>query len=163
MGLQSSKSLCLQINPFSYIFLSSKEAVMKKLFLPFLIILLFTGISAQETVEVSDLIVQQIDNNMIRITIEIYNSSSREVSEVAGYVDIYDNSHRVVEKKQVQVQMIHDVPLRPGETKSRSIVLTQRPNMSGNAQYRITHLRFFGEQNVYMVCPSCGEIIPKDD
>jgi len=136
---------------------------MKKLLIPFIIILLFTGISAQETVEVSDLIIQQIDNNMIRITIEIYNSSSREVSEVAGYIDIFDNSHRVVEKKHVQVQMIHDVPLRPGESKPRSIVITQRPNMSGNAQYRITYLRFFGEQSVYMVCPNCGEIILKDD
>ncbi|HDP68134.1 MAG TPA: hypothetical protein ENN20_06490 [Candidatus Marinimicrobia bacterium] len=127
------------------------------------IFLLLIGAAAQETVEVSDLIIQQTGNNMIRVTIKIYNSSSREISEVAGYLDLYDNSHRITEKKRVQVQMIHDVPLRPGESKSRSVVMTQRPNMSGNAQYRITHLRFFGEQNIYMVCPNCGEIILKDN
>jgi len=136
---------------------------MKKLLISIIILLAFTGLPAQETVEVSDLIVQQLDNNLIRITIEISNSSNREVSEVAGYLEVFDNTHRVVEKNHVQVQMIHDVPLRPGESKSRSVVITQRPNMSGNAQYRITHLRFFGEQSVYMVCPNCGEIILKDD
>lgn len=126
-------------------------------------LLLITGLSAQETVKVSDLIIRQIDNNLIRVTIEIYNSTSREISEVAGYLDIFDNSNRVVEKKHVQIQMVHEVPMRPGETKTRSVVMTQRPNMSGNARYRITHLRFFGEQNVYLVCPNCGEIILKDD
>lgn len=136
---------------------------MRKYSIPLLIFLLMIGAAAQETVEVSDLIIQQTGNNMIRVTIEIYNSSSREISEVAGYLDLYDNSNRITEKKRVQVQMIHDVPLRPGESKSRSVVMTQRPNMSGNAQYRITHLRFFGEQNVYLVCPNCGEIILKDN
>lgn len=136
---------------------------MKKYSILPVIVLLLIGAAAQETVEVSDLIIQQTGNNMIRVTIEIYNSSSREISEVAGYLDLYDNSHRITEKKRVQVQMIHDVPLRPGESKSRSVVMTQRPNMSGNAQYRITHLRFFGEQNIYMVCPNCGEIILKDN
>lgn len=136
---------------------------MKKYSILPVIVLLLIGAAAQETVEVSDLIIQQTGNNMIRVTIEIYNSSSREISEVAGYLDLYDNSHRITEKKRVQVQMIHDVPLRPGESKSRSVVITQRPNMSGNAQYRITHLRFFGEQNIYMVCPHCGEIILKDN
>lgn len=136
---------------------------MKKYSILPVIFLLLIGAAAQETVEVSDLIIQQTGNNMIRVTIEIYNSSSREISEVAGYLDLYDNSHRITEKKRVQVQMIHDVPLRPGESKSRSVVMTQRPNMSGNAQYRITHLRFFGEQNIYMVCPNCGEIILKDN
>ncbi|MGC9363825.1 MAG: hypothetical protein ACP5FZ_04560 [Fidelibacterota bacterium] len=136
---------------------------MKKIAVFSFIFLVLTGAIAQETVEVSDLIIQQTDNNMIRVTIEIFNSSSREISEVAGYLDLYDNSHRITEKKRVQVQMVHDVPLRPGESKSRSVVMTQRPNMSGNAQYRITHLRFFGEQNVYLVCPNCGEIILKDN
>lgn len=136
---------------------------MKKIAVLSFIFLVLTGAIAQETVEVSDLIIQQTDNNMIRVTIEIFNSSSREISEVAGYLDLYDNSHRITEKKRVQVQMVHDVPLRPGESKSRSVVMTQRPNMSGNAQYRITHLRFFGEQNVYLVCPNCGEIILKDN
>lgn len=136
---------------------------MKKIAVLSFISLVLTGAIAQETVEVSDLIIQQTDNNMIRVTIEIFNSSSREISEVAGYLDLYDNSHRITEKKRVQVQMVHDVPLRPGESKSRSVVMTQRPNMSGNAQYRITHLRFFGEQNVYLVCPNCGEIILKDN
>lgn len=136
---------------------------MKKIFLPIILVLIITGLSAQETIEVSDLIIQQLDNNLIRVTIEISNSSSREVSEIAGYLEIFDNDLRVVEKKHVQVQMVHDVPLRPGESKSRSVVMTQRPNMSGNARYRITHLRFFGEQSVYLVCPNCGEIILKDE
>jgi len=106
---------------------------MKKIFFLIIFLLIVTGLSAQKTIEVSDLTIQQLDNNLIRVTIEVYNSSSREVSEIAGYLEIFDNALRVVEKKHVQVQMVHDVPLRPGESKSRSVVMTQRPNMSGNS------------------------------
>jgi len=153
----------LQINPFSHIFTLSKEIIMKKRFFIIFFLLLISGLSAQETVRISDLVIRQMDNNLIRATIEIYNATGREISEVSGYLDIFDNSLRIVERKKVQIQMVHEVPLRPEESKSRSVVLTQRPNMSGNASFRITHLRFFGEQNVYLVCPNCGEIILKDD
>ncbi len=136
---------------------------MKKLSLFILIVFLVTLLPAQETIEVTDLVVQQMENNLLRITVEVCNSATSEVSEIAGYVDIYDNFERIVEKKFVQIQHDHDVPLKPGESKSRAVVITQRPNMSGTARYRITHLRFFGEQDVYMVCPNCGEIILKDE
>lgn len=128
-----------------------------------LILFLFNLLSAQETVEITDLVVQQIENNLFTITVEVTNSTSREISEIAGYIDIYDNSNRIVKKEFVQIQHIHDIPLRPHESKSDSVVIDQRPNMSGTANYHITHLRFFGEQNVYMVCPNCGEIILKDE
>ncbi|MBC8491259.1 MAG: hypothetical protein H8D42_01730 [Candidatus Marinimicrobia bacterium] len=135
---------------------------MKKLLAFVFIILLINLLPAQETVEVTDLVVRQMENNLLRITVDVRNSATNEVSEIAGYIDIYDNSERIVEKKFVQILHVHDVPLKPGESKSRAVVITQRPNMSGTARYRITHLRFFGEQNVYMVCPNCGEIILKD-
>lgn len=136
---------------------------MKKLLTFVFIMLLINPLPAQETVEVTDLVVQQMENNLLRITVDVRNSATSEVSEIAGYIDIYDNSERIVEKKFVQIQHVHDVPLKPGESKSRAVVITQRPNMSGTARYRITHFRFFGEQNVYMVCPNCGEIILKDE
>jgi uncharacterized protein YcfL len=136
---------------------------MKRFAILFLSLFWITVVPAQETVEVTDLIVQQMDNSLLQITIEITNSTTRKVSEVAGYVDIYNNRDQIVEKEYVQIQMIHDVPLNPGESKSRNIIVTQRPNMSGTARYRITNLRFFGEQSVYMICPNCGEVILKDD
>jgi uncharacterized protein YcfL len=136
---------------------------MKRFAILFLSLFWITVVPAQETVAVTDLIVQQMDNSLLQITIEITNSTTRKVSEVAGYVDIYNNRDQIVEKEYVQIQMIHDVPLNPGESKSRNIIVTQRPNMSGTARYRITNLRFFGEQSVYMICPNCGEVILKDD
>jgi len=136
---------------------------MKKLSILILILFLFNLLSAQETVEITDLVVQQIENNLFTITVEVTNSTSRDISEIAGYIDIYDNSNRIVKKEFVQIQHVHDIPLRPHESKSDSVVIDRRPNMYGTALYRITHLRFFGEQNVYMVCPNCGEIILKDE
>jgi ribosomal protein S17E len=136
---------------------------MKKLSAIIFILFLFNLLSAQETVEISDLVVQQFETNLFTITVEVTNSTSREISEIAGYIDIYDNSNRIVKKEFVQIQHVHDIPLRPHESKSDSVVIDRRPNMSGTANYRITHLRFFGEQSVYMVCPNCGEIILKDE
>jgi hypothetical protein len=139
------------------------EAIMKQLSFGALIFSLITVLSAQGTVQVSSVVVRQLDNNIIRITVEVANQTKREVSEIAGYIDIYDNAERVIEKKFMQILHDYEVPLRPSESKSRSIVLTRRPNMSGTARFRITRLRFFGEKDLYMVCPECGEIIPKDE
>lgn len=127
-----------------------------------LIALPFLIVNAQETVEISEVVVQQLEPQLIRISLEIINSTSRSLSEVAGYIEIFDNSERLIDKKFTHILHVHDVPLEPYDSKSRSIVMTRRPNMSGTARFRITHLRFFGEQDVYLVCPNCGEIIPKD-
>jgi len=136
---------------------------MKQLSFGALIFSLTTVLSAQGTIQVSSVVVRQLDNNIIRITVEVANQTKREVSEIAGYLDIYDNAERPIEKKFLQIIHDYEIPLRPAESKSRSVVLTQRPNMSGTARYRITQLRFFGEKELYMVCPECGEIIPKDE
>ncbi|HCL00086.1 MAG TPA: hypothetical protein DHW42_08295 [Candidatus Marinimicrobia bacterium] len=136
---------------------------MKNLSTIILILFAFNLLSAQGTVEITDLVVQQTENNLFTVTVEVTNSTSREISEIAGYIDIYDNSNRIVKKEFFQIQHVHDIPLRPHESKSSSVVIDQRPNMSKTALYRITHLRFFGEQNVYLVCPNCGEIILKDE
>jgi hypothetical protein len=124
---------------------------------------LMTTLAAQGTVQVASVVVRQLDNNIIRITVEVANQTKREVSEIAGYIDIYDKAEQVIEKKYLQILHDYDVPLRPTESKSRSMVLTQRPNMSGTARFRITLLHFFGDKEIYMVCPECGEIIPKDE
>jgi len=139
------------------------EAIMKQLSFGALIFLLITFLSAQGTVQVSSVVVRQLDNNLIRITVEIANQTKQEVSEIAGYLDIYDNTERVIEKKFLQILHDYEIPLRFSESKSRSVVLTQRQNMSGTARFRITRLRFFGEKELYLVCPECGEIIPKDE
>jgi len=139
------------------------EAIMKQLSFGALIFLFITFLSAQGTVQVSSVVVRQLDNNLIRITVEIANQTKQEVSEIAGYLDIYDNTERVIEKKFLQILHDYEIPLRFSESKSRSVVLTQRQNMSGTARFRITRLRFFGEKELYLVCPECGEIIPKDE
>jgi len=136
---------------------------MKQLSFGALIFSAITVLSAQGSVQVSSVVVRQLDNNIIRITVEVANQTKREVSEIAGYLDIYDNSEHVIEKKFLQILHDYEIPLRSSEFKSRSVVLTQQPNMSGTARFRITRLRFLGEKELCMVCPECGEIIPKDE
>jgi hypothetical protein len=116
----------------------------------------------QQTVEVSDIIVTDLENGLLKISVEVKNTSSKTISEIAGYVDIYDNRGQVIEKQEIAIVLKSDVPLKPQKKASRNIIVTRRPNMSGNVHFRITILRFFGEPEVYLICPTCGELILKD-
>lgn len=136
---------------------------MKRFAILSILILIFRISFAQETVQISNVILKELDNNLLSITVEIQNVSDKSISEVAGYIDIYDNSERVVEKKQLNIVHVYDVPMEPGSTRSRKAIITQRPNMSGTARFRITHLRFFGEKEEYIICPYCGELILKEE
>lgn len=117
---------------------------------------------AQQAVEVSDIVVTDLGNNLLKINVEIKNTSSKSISEIAGYLDIYDTYGIVTEKQEIAIVLKSDVPLKPQKNASRSTIITQRPNMSGTVRLRITTLRYFGDPNVYIVCPACGELIPKD-
>jgi len=135
-----------------------------KRFAIFLIsISIFIVLFAQETVQINNVILKELDNDLLSITVEIQNMSDKSISEIAGYVDIYDNSGRVVEKKKMNIVHVYDIPMEPGSTRSREAIITQRPNMSGTARFRITNLRFFGEKEEYLICPYCGELILKEE
>jgi len=123
----------------------------------------FVVLFAQETVQINNVILKKLDNNLLSITVEIQNVSDKSISEIAGYIDIYDNSERVVEKKQLNIVHVYDIPMEPGSARSREAIITQRPNMSGTARFRITNLRFFGEKEEYLICPYCGELILKEE
>lgn len=117
---------------------------------------------AQQAVEVSDINITDLGNDLLKISVEVKNTATKSISEVTGYLEILDNNGVVIEKQEVAVVLKSDVPLKPQKSASRNVIITQRPNMSGNTLFRITTLRFFGETDVYRVCPNCGELIPKD-
>lgn len=117
---------------------------------------------SQEVVEISDIIVSDLGNGLLKISVEVKNTSTKSISEIAGYLDIYDNRGQIIEKQEIAVVLESDVPLKPQKSASRNVIVTQRPNMSGNVRFRITTFRYFGETEVYLICPRCGELIPKD-
>lgn len=124
--------------------------------------ILCSMVFAQQTVEVSDVIVTDLGNGLLKISVEVKNTSTKTISEIAGYIDIYDNRSQVIEKQEIAIVLKSDVPLKPQKTASRNVIVTQRPNMSGNVRLRITSFRFFGDPEVYLICPACGELILKD-
>ncbi|MCK9243749.1 MAG: hypothetical protein M0P75_00605 [Candidatus Marinimicrobia bacterium] len=117
---------------------------------------------AQQAMEVSDIVITDLGNGLLQISVQVKNTSNKTVSEVTGYLDIYDNSGNVAETQELSIVLNSDIPLKPHQNASRSAIITQRPHMSGTVRFRITTLRFFGEQNVYLICPACGELIQKD-
>jgi len=133
--------------------------IMKKLFLT---LMLSAAAFAQQTVDVGDIIVTDLGNDLLKISVEVKNISNKSISEIAGYLDIYDKNGNITEKQEIAIVLKSDVPLKPQKSASRSTIITQRPNMSGTVRFRITTLRFFGEPSVYMICPACGELVPKD-
>jgi hypothetical protein len=136
--------------------------MMRKMKFLFVLGILLTTAFAQQAIQINDVAVAELENDLLRITVEVENISQKSIGEISGVIDILDNYGKTIDKKELSIVSNHDMPLESGKSRERSIVVTQRPNMSGNAHYRVTNLRFFGEQAVYMVCPNCNEIIPKE-
>ena len=127
-------------------------------------IALCTALSAQaqQVLETTDITVRDLGNDLLKITVEVKNISDKSISEIAGFLDIYDKTGSITEKKDLAVVLKSDVPLKPEKNAARSVIITQRPNMSGTVRFRITYLRFFGEPEIYLICPNCGELILKE-
>jgi len=127
-------------------------------------IALCTALSAQaqQVLETTDITVRDLGNDLLKITVEVKNISDKSISEIAGFLDIYDKTGSITEKKDLAVVLKSDVPLKPEKNAARSVIITQRPNMSGTVRFRVTYLRFFGEPEIYLICPNCGELILKE-
>ena len=127
-------------------------------------IALCTALSAQaqQILETTDITVRDLGDHLLKITVEVKNISNKSISEIAGFLDIYDKTGSITEKKDLAVVLKSDVPLKPEKNAARSVIITQRPNMSGTVRFRVTNLRFFGEPEIYLICPNCGELILKE-
>ena len=117
---------------------------------------------AQKTIEVTNITINQMENDLLSVSVEIRNRTGKSVSEIEGVLDFYDNFNRVILRRPIQIVHVYDVPFAAGESRRREVVVSRLPNMAGTVRYRITGLRLFGEQEIYLVCPNCGELILKE-
>lgn len=117
---------------------------------------------AQPAVEITAIHVTELDNGLYQIEVSIRNISNKTISEVGGVLDFLDRTGRRVDKTELNVLLKSDIPLKPGQTARRSLVISEPADSAGSFRYRITNLRFFGEIEFYLICPNCGEAIPKE-
>ncbi|MDD5231597.1 MAG: hypothetical protein PHC43_09730, partial [Candidatus Marinimicrobia bacterium] len=68
---------------------------------------------AQQAMEVSDIVVTDLGNGLLQISVQVKNTSNKTVSEVTGYLDIYDNSGNVAETQELSIVLNSDIPLKP--------------------------------------------------
>lgn len=125
-------------------------------------IVLPIGLAAQQTVEISEVNVQELDHELLRVEVTVRNVGNKTISEIGGYLDCFDRTGQRIDKLELNVLLQSDLPLKPGQIARRSLIINPQPTYTANFRYRIKRLRFFGEIEIYQVCPSCGELILQD-
>ncbi len=99
---------------------------------------------------------------MIDISITVKNIADKPIDELSGIVDIYNPQEKVLEKIAITLLYDADMPLKPECIVRRKKVIDYRPEMAGTARLRITHLRFYGDDTIYTVCPHCNALVIKE-
>jgi hypothetical protein len=127
-----------------------------------LLVLLPVLIWAQSVLEISAILVTDLGNGLYQIEVSVRNLSNKTISEIGGKLDFLDRTGRIVAKTELNVLLKSDIPLKPKQATRRSLVISQPADLSGSFRYRITALRFEGETEYYLLCPNCGEAIPKE-
>jgi len=126
------------------------------------LVLLPVLIWAQPVLEISAILVTDLGNGLYQIEVSVRNLSNKTISEIGGKLDFLDRTGRIVAQTELNVLLKSDIPLKPKQATRRSLVISQPADLSGSFRYRITALRFEGETEYYLLCPNCGEAIPKE-
>ncbi len=134
---------------------------LNKLLFTFLIILI-CSLHGQQTIQIMDLTIEKREFQLLNLKIQILNTSQKPIAEIGGYFEILDKTNDVAEKKFIFVVNKHDIPLEPDNFVNRNVIIKEKPGLTGNIRFRVTRLRFYQEQTIYMICPNCGDLILTD-
>jgi hypothetical protein len=127
-----------------------------------MIFLLVNSGFSQGPLQLIRLEVNSVSPTLMSIRIDVRNNGNLKVEKLAGYVDFIDHNGKVYNKEFVILHHAYEPPMETGSTAGREIIFQKDENFGGSLKFRITHIKFVGDEETYIQSPKCGEIISRD-
>ena len=124
------------------------------LFLGFLTFL-YGSDNNQDLLEI-DLRERLVNDNQIRIVVQIDNNSKREISKLDGFLLQINNKGNVISEKRITFLELADGVLEPKKSVSKFIVFPLNQTRPDHYEFYVGKVRFRNDYRVYTYHPAIG-------
>ena len=124
------------------------------LFLGFLTFL-YGSDNNQDLLEI-DLRERLVNDNQIRIVVQIDNNSKREISKLDGFLLQINNKGSVISEKRITFLELADGVLKPKKSVSKFIVFPLNQTRPDRYEFYVGKVRFRNDYRVYTYHPAIG-------
>ena len=124
------------------------------LFLGFLTFL-YGSDNNQDLLEI-DLRERLVNDNQIRIVVQIDNNSKREISKLDGLLLQINNKGNVISEKRITFLELADGVLKPKKSVSKFIVFPLNQTRPDRYEFYVGKVRFRNDYRVYTYHPAIG-------
>tara|TARA_B100002049_G_scaffold36398_1_gene23930 strand:+ start:2093 stop:2485 length:393 start_codon:yes stop_codon:yes gene_type:complete len=124
------------------------------LFLGFLTFL-YGSDNNQDLLEI-DLRERLVNDNQIRIVVQIDNNSKREISKLDGFLLQINNKGSVISEKRITFLELADGVLKPKQSVSKFIVFPLNQTRPDRYEFYVGKVRFRNDYRVYTYHPAIG-------
>tara|TARA_B100001146_G_scaffold115431_1_gene101708 strand:- start:2361 stop:2753 length:393 start_codon:yes stop_codon:yes gene_type:complete len=124
------------------------------LFLGFLTFL-YGSDNNQDLLEI-DLRERLVNDNQIRIVVQIDNNSKREISKLDGFLLQINNKGNVISEKRITFIELADGVLKPKKSVSKFIVFPLNQTRPDRYEFYVGKVRFRNDYRVYTYHPAIG-------
>jgi len=97
-----------------------------------------------------------VNNNQIRIIVEIDNNSQREITEIDGFLLQINNKGSIITEKRITFIEATDGTLKPKQSVSKFIVFPLNQIRPDYYEFYIGKVRFQNDYRVYTYHPAIG-------
>ena len=124
------------------------------LFLGFLTFL-YGSDNNQDLLEI-DLRERLVNDNQIRIVVQIDNNSKREISKLDGFLLQINNKGNIISEKRITFLELADGVLKPKQSVSKFIVFPLNQTRPDRYEFYVGKVRFRNDYRVYTYHPAIG-------
>ena len=97
-----------------------------------------------------------VNNDQVRIVVQIDNNSKREISEIDGFLLRINNKGTIITEKRITFLEATDGVLKPKQSVSKFIVFPFDKTRPDNYEFYVGKLRFQNDYRVYTYHPAIG-------
>jgi len=103
-----------------------------------------------------DLRERLVNDNQIRIVVQIDNNSKREISKLDGFLLQINNKGNVISEKRITFLELADGVLKPKKSVSKFIVFPLNQTRPDRYEFYVGKVRFRNDYRVYTYHPAIG-------
>ena len=103
-----------------------------------------------------DLRERLVNDNQIRIVVQIDNNSKREISKLDGFLLQINNKGSVISEKRITFLELADGVLKPKKSVSKFIVFPLNQTRPDRYEFYVGKVRFRNDYRVYTYHPAIG-------
>ena len=97
-----------------------------------------------------------VNDNQIRIVVQIDNNSKREISKLDGFLLQINNKGNVISEKRITFLELADGVLKPKKSVSKFIVFPLNQTRPDRYEFYVGKVRFRNDYRVYTYHPAIG-------